>query len=221
MGISWNNMHNFSIVLSMLLLSLLLVVVLLLNEAKQINKYHRFCSVQFNSVSWSIGSSGGHEERFSRDPLSVFFFFLQGAVVCCPSVISSADHGITHPLSCTYGWLWRGCHGVWHGRTMQASISWQLPEEVPVDPRGSWSCLVPSRWSFALSRRCGEASQSTWFRRPEAFFQSQQAGSLFHVMLELAIAAIAEAILIANFCWEGAILTQGFCFPVLETSHLL
>ena len=31
-----------------------------------------FGSLQFSSVSSPIGSSGGHEERFSRDPLSVF-----------------------------------------------------------------------------------------------------------------------------------------------------
>ena len=32
---------------------------------------HSSCSVQFSSVLWPIGSSGGHEGRFSRDPLPV------------------------------------------------------------------------------------------------------------------------------------------------------
>ena len=31
-----------------------------------------FSSVQFSSVPWPIGSSGGHEGRFSRDPRPVF-----------------------------------------------------------------------------------------------------------------------------------------------------
>ena len=49
----------------------------------------------------------------------------------CPSGISSADHGVAHPPSCPEGWFWRGCRGVWHSRTMQVSVSWQLPEELP------------------------------------------------------------------------------------------
>ena len=36
-----------------------------------------------------------------------------------------------------------GCHGVWHARTMQIFLSSQLPEEVLVDPQGSWSCSAP------------------------------------------------------------------------------
>ena len=63
---------------------------------------------------------------------------------CCPSSIFSADHGVAHPPRCPEGWFWRGCHDVWHARTMQVSVSWQLPEEVPVDPQGSWSYPAPS-----------------------------------------------------------------------------
>ena len=29
---------------------------------------------------------------------------------------------------------------------------WQLPEEVPVDPQGSWSCSAPSHWSSAPNK---------------------------------------------------------------------
>ena len=80
---------------------------------------------------------------------------------CCPSSISSADHSVAHPPRCHKGWFWRGYCGVWPARTMQVSVSWQLPEESPVDPQGSWSCFAPSRWFCAQSRRCGEVSSGT------------------------------------------------------------
>ena len=67
----------------------------------------------------------------------------------CPSSISSADHGIAHPLRCPEGWVWRGRRGMWHARTIQVAVSWQLQEEVPVDPQGSWSCSTSSCWSCA------------------------------------------------------------------------
>ena len=81
------------------------------------------------------------------------------------------------------GWFSRGCRGVWHARTMQVSVSWQLPEEVPVNLQGRWSCSPASRWSCAPSRKHGEVSSGTWFRKPGSFFfffQSQQTGSMFH-----------------------------------------
>ena len=99
----------------------------------------------------------------------------------CPSSISSANHSIAHPPRCPEGWFCRGCHGIWHVRSMQVSLSWQLPEEVPVDPVGSWSCCTPSHWSRAPSRRYnGEVFSCTWFQKPGFFFQSQQPGSMFH-----------------------------------------
>ena len=67
-----------------------------------------------------------------------------------------------YPPRCPEGWFRRGCRGVWHARTMRVSLSCQLPEEVPVDPQGSWSCSAPSRWSCAPSRRCGEVTPGTW-----------------------------------------------------------
>ena len=83
---------------------------------------------------------------------------------CCPSSISSDNHDIAHPLRSPEGWFWRGCHGVWHAHTMQVSISWQLPEEAAVDPKGSWSCSAPSHWSCAPSVKYGEVSSrlSVW-----------------------------------------------------------
>ena len=41
-----------------------------------------------------------------------------------------------------------------------------------------------SRWCCAPSRRYGEVSSNTWFRRPGSFFQSQQAGSCFTAVEE-------------------------------------
>ena len=77
--------------------------------------------------------------------------------------------------------FWRGCHGVWHARTMQDFVSWQLPEEVPVDQQGSGSCSAPSRWSCTSSRRCGEVSLGTWFRKPGSFlfFRVSKQGPCF------------------------------------------
>ena len=76
-----------------------------------------------------------------------------------------ADHGVTYPESCPEEWFLRGCCGVWHARAMQVSVCWQLAEEVPVDPLGSWSCSAPSFWSCASSssRRYREVSPCTWF----------------------------------------------------------
>ena len=88
---------------------------------------------------------------------------------CCPFSTSSADHGITHPPRGPDGWIQRGCHGMWHARTMQVSISWQLPEEVPVDPQGSKSCSPPSHCSFA-KRRCGQVSSLTCVEHLDLFF---------------------------------------------------
>ena len=38
---------------------------------------------------------------------------------------------------------------LWRARNMQVPVSWHLPEEVALDPQGSWSCSARSRWSFA------------------------------------------------------------------------
>ena len=125
--------------------------------------------------------AGGHEGRFSRDPRPVFSAIPVRAGMstlwCCPFSISSADHGIAHLLRCPEGWFWRGCCRDCHTRIVTVSNSWQLPEEVPVDPKGSWSCSAPNCWSFTSSRRCQEVSSGIWFRKP---FFSQQVRSMFH-----------------------------------------
>ena len=81
----------------------------------------------FNSVPWQIGSSGGHEGRFSGDPPPFFFWggpceqFLHGQLYMstlwrCSSSVSSAGHGITRPPRCP-----EGCFG-------EAVIAGDMPE---------------------------------------------------------------------------------------------
>ena len=103
---------------------------------------------------------------FCRRPLwAVLAWAGMFSLWCFPSSISSADFGIAHPPRCPDGWFCRGCRGMGHAQTTQVSVSWQLPEEVPVDPQGSWPCFAPSHRSCAKS--------------PDPFV-SQQAGSMFH-----------------------------------------
>ena len=72
---------------------------------------------------------------------------------CCLSRNSSAGHDVTNPPSSKVPWriVWKGCHGAWLSRTIRVSVSWQLPEEIPVDPQGSWSFSAPSRWSVSYT----------------------------------------------------------------------
>ena len=111
----------------------------------------------FSSVPWPIRSSGAHKGRFNRAPLPVSFCMRplwavlawagMSTLWCCPSSISSANHGVVYPPRCSERLIWRGCNGVWHVPTMQVSVSWQLPEEVPVDPEESWCWFASSRSS--------------------------------------------------------------------------
>ena len=102
----------------------------------------QFSSVQFSpSTDWVVrGTWGTIQQRSSSSlfcrgsPWAVLAWAGMLALRCCPSIISFAVHSLAHPPRCLKGWFWRGCHGVWRARTMQASVSWQLPEEVPVDP---------------------------------------------------------------------------------------
>ena len=101
-------------------------------------------SVRFISEPRPIGSSVGHDGRFSRVPLPVVsadcpceqFWHGQGCQLF--DVVHPALPLLTTALPTLQGaqWFWRGCRVVWHAQTMQASVSWQLPEEVPVDPQG-------------------------------------------------------------------------------------
>ena len=145
-------------------------------------------SVQFSPLTdWVIrGTWGMIEQRssvslFCRRPVwAILAWAGMSTLWCCLSSVSSANHGVAHPPSCPERWLWRGRCGMWHAQTMQVSILWQLPEEVPVDPQGSWSYSAPCCWSWAPSRRYWEVSSCTWFWKVGSFCQSQQAGSMFH-----------------------------------------
>ena len=103
--------------------------------------FSQFSSVQFSSVPWPIGSSGDMRDDSAEIPFSVFLFFFSfffllfgrrplWAVLAwagmstlwwCSSSISSADNSVAHSPSCPEGWLWKGCHSVWHAWTMQVS----------------------------------------------------------------------------------------------------
>ena len=76
---------------------------------------------------------------------------------------------------------------MWHTKTKQVSISWQLPEEVPVGPQGSWSFSAPSRWTCAPSRRWWEFSSGTWFWKPGPFSQSESRGTYKGLKMHLFI----------------------------------
>ena len=123
----------------------------------------------FSSVPWPFRSSVGRtwgtiQQRsssslFCRRPLWAVLAWAQIASLrCCPSSISCDNHGVSHPPRCPVGWFWRGCHGMRRVWTMQVLVSWQLPEDIPWNPQGSWSCSAPYHWSCGLSRRCGEVS---------------------------------------------------------------
>ena len=53
-----------------------------------------------------------------------------------------ADHGVTYPESCPEEWFLRGWCGVWHSKTMRVSVSWLLPEKIPVGRQASWTCHI-------------------------------------------------------------------------------
>ena len=115
-------------------------------------------SVQFSPLTgWVVGGTWGTIQQRSSSclfygrPLWVLPWAGKSTFWCCSSSISSADHGLAHPPRCPDGWLWKLCRSLWHARTMQVSVSWQLPEDAPVDPQGRWSCSAPSRWSYAPS----------------------------------------------------------------------
>ena len=117
------------------------------------------------------------------DPAEILFqSFLQethvsssGIGMNVHSLMLSIQHFLCRPrrrpqFMMPWRMFWRCCHGVRHARTMQVFLSWQLPEKVPVDPQGSWSCSALSFWSCALSRRHGEISLCAWFENLGPFF---------------------------------------------------
>ena len=109
-----------------------------------------------------------------------------------------------------------GCRGVWHARTMQISVSWQLPERFLWTHKEADLALHPV---VGLVLHVGDTemfSDAFDFKSLNFFFSSQQAGSMIHshrggwrwqetctswtglhhqILFSPAIAATAEAIL--------------------------
>ena len=119
---------------------------------------------QFSLAPWQIGSSGGHEGHFSRDPLPVF-----SAGCPCEQFwhgpgcsLFEAVHPV-FPLPTTESPTHTGTLKDGFGKAVMACDMpepWKIlpldrcQKEVPVNPQGSWSCSAPSRWSCVPSRRC-------------------------------------------------------------------
>ena len=136
--------------------------------------------VQFSPLpDWSIGGTWGTIQQRSSSSLfcrrpswAVLARAGMSTLWCCPSSISSADYSVAHPPRRPEGWFWRGCRGTWHARTIQVSVSWQMPGQVSVDQQGSLFCSTPSHWSCVPSR-CGEVSSGIWFPKPGSFSSEQ------------------------------------------------
>ena len=120
------------------------VVVFVRASCKYVYLYARtvvLCT-QFSLVPLPTGSSGGAwgaiQQRSCssvscRRPLwAVLAWARMSSLWCCPFSF------VAHPPGCPEGWFWRGCHDVWHARTIQVSAPLQLPEEVP---EGRLYCL--------------------------------------------------------------------------------
>ena len=71
------------------------------------------------------------------------------------------------------------CRGMWHARTMQISVAWLLPEEVPVDWQGSWFCApssnIPRSFLMHLVQQAG------------SMFHSRKGGSSYHCLTVLVV----------------------------------
>ena len=111
----------------------------------------QFSSVQSLDRMGRLGAWGTIQQRsssslFCRGPFwAVLAWAGMSTLWCCPTSISSADQGVAHSPRSPEGWFWRGFRGVWHAWTMQVSVSWQLPENVPVDPQVRRSCPAPRK----------------------------------------------------------------------------
>ena len=138
-------------------------------------------AVQFSSVQ-SLDRSGRWGNMRDNSAEILFQSFLQEALVSSSgkgkdvhSLMLSNQHFLCRPrrfLPSKMPWKvvlerlsWRvTC------KNLQVSDSWQMPEKVSVDPQGSWPYSAPSRWSCGPSRRYGEVSSCTWFRKPGLYF---------------------------------------------------
>ena len=76
-----------------------------------------FSSVQFHPFTdwvirriWGTIQQTSYSSLFCRKPFWALLAEVgMSTLWCCPSSISSADQGVTHPPRCPEGWFWRGC----------------------------------------------------------------------------------------------------------------
>ena len=126
-------------------------------------------NASFSSVQ-SPDQSGRWGDKRDNSAEIVFQSFLQKALVSS-SGMSKDVHSLM--LSIQHFLCWPLCHPSsrvpsrmvlerlsWHVTCPNHAsfISWQLPEEVPVDPQGSWPCSTPNQLSCVLGTRCREVS---------------------------------------------------------------
>ena len=75
--------------------------------------------LQFNALTdWVTGGTWGMIQQrsfsslFCKRPLCAGLAWADmSTICCCPSSISSADHGVAHPPWCPEGWFWKGYRG--------------------------------------------------------------------------------------------------------------
>ena len=107
-------------------------------------------SVQFSPLTdWVIGGTQkmiqqkSSSSLFCRRPWWVLPQAGMSTLWGCPSSVSSANDSVANPPRCPEAWVWRICRGMWHAWNMQVSVSWQLPEEVPIEHKGVDLALYP------------------------------------------------------------------------------
>ena len=92
---------------------------------------------------WTIQQESS-SSLFCRRPLWAVPAWARMSTHCLSST-SSADQGSIHLPRLQDDFGDQGCCGTWHATWIKwVSISWHLPEEIPVGPQRSGSCSAPS-----------------------------------------------------------------------------
>ena len=144
----------------------MVIIIMMISAVYELLMAH---CMQFSSIQ-SLDRLGHCRDMRNHSAETLFQSFLQKALVSsCDigrdvnSLMSSIQHFLCQSQCCPPSKVpWRmvleRLDSMWHAQTLHVSVSWQLPEEAPVDPQGSWSCSTPSHWCCAPCRRCGEIS---------------------------------------------------------------
>ena len=110
-----------------------------------------------------VFSAKGHCEQLWRKQWNPLFVVANLAfpllTTVSPTLQGALKDGIGEAVVASHAW------------TIWVSISWRLPEQNPVGPKGSWSCSTPSCKSCAQSRRCEKVSSGTWSWKSGSFSQ--------------------------------------------------